>query len=177
MSMNLNLFKSQYFKLLTKIWSAYAKVKVKTYGKGLRVNYRSHFTKNTFIGNDCHFNGIEIVGNGKVIFGDHFHSGSLVLIITQTHNYESPNALPYDENDIVKDVVIGKNCWIGSRVIILPGTTIEDGVVVQAGSVLFGKVPSCSVVGGNPWKIIKYRDISKYELLEKNKKYVGWRDD
>ena len=133
---------------------------------------QSNFTRFTIIGSDCHFNGIEIIGDGKVIIGDHFHSGSNILIITQNHNYYSPDLLPYDNKDVTKDVIIGNSCWLGSRVIILPGTIIEDGVVVQAGSILFGEIPKCAVVGGNPWRVIKYRDISKFDHLVKKSRYV-----
>ncbi len=143
-------------------------------GIGLRVNYRSHFSSQTIIGVDCHFNGLTVVGTGMVTIGDHFHSGSDVLMITQNHNYDTPNALPYDEADITENISIGKNCWIGSRVIILPGTVIEDGAVIQAGAVLFGRIPKCAVVGGNPWKVIKYRNICRYEQLESNGEYLGW---
>jgi acetyltransferase-like isoleucine patch superfamily enzyme len=167
-----NSLKNIFFVFKTFINTKIAKIKLANYGVGLKVNYRSHFTNNTFIGSDCHFNGMDIIGNGKVEIGNHFHSGSNILIITQNHNYFSPEMLPYDNNDITRNVVIGNACWIGSRVIILPGTIIEDGVVVQAGAVLFGKIPKCSVVGGNPWKVLKYRDITQYENLVLQNKYV-----
>jgi acetyltransferase-like isoleucine patch superfamily enzyme len=167
--------KKIFFLSKTAFWTWYTLRKVKAAGAGLRVNYRSHFTSETIIGVDCHFNGMDIVGKGPVNIGDHFHSGTGIIIITQNHNYEKPNALPYDEIDIVKGIRIGKNCWIGSRVIILPGTIIEDGAVVQAGSVLLGRIPKCSVVGGNPWKILKLRNIERYEELERNGVYLGWR--
>lgn len=170
--MMLNLIKSMYFRLFTKLYTIHAQIKVKNYGLGLRVNYKSNFTSKTVIGNDCHFNGMDIIGDGKVIIGDHFHSGSNILIITQNHNYFSPDLLPYDNKDIIKEVIIGNACWFGSRVIVLPGTVVEDGVVVQAGAVLFGKIPKGSVVGGNPWKVLKYRDLIKYDYLVEHNKYV-----
>ena len=170
--MIITFFKKSYFFYKTTLLTFLAKQKLKNYGSGLKVNYKSHFTTNTNIGNDCHFNGIDIVGNGKVTIGDHFHSGSNILIVTQNHNYYSPELLPYDNLDIEKNVTIGNCCWLGSRVIVLPGTTIEEGVVVQAGAVLFGKIPKCAIVGGNPWRIIKYRDIEKYNQLVIENKYV-----
>ena len=175
--MKLNKLKKLYFWFQTFFWSRYASRKAQYVGVGLRVNFPSRFTSETVIGTDCHFNGMEIVGSGSVSIGDHFHSGSDILIITQNHNYDNPNALPYDELDFPKKVQIGKNCWLGSRVTILPGTIIEDGVVVQAGAVLFGRIPKYSVVGGNPWKIIKFRNIDKYDELEKNGVYVAWKSD
>lgn len=170
--MIINKLKILYFSIQTKYYTFFAKLKIEKYGLGIRVNYKSNFTSFTIIGNDCHFNGIDIIGVGKVIIGDHFHSGSSILIITQNHNYFNPDFLPYDNKDIIKEVIIGNSCWIGSRVIILPGTIIDDGVVVQAGTVLFGKIPKGAIVGGNPWKIIKYRDIDKYDQLVKDNKYI-----
>jgi acetyltransferase-like isoleucine patch superfamily enzyme len=171
----MNKIKKTYFQLQTIFWTFYAKRKVQSAGIGLKVNYPSRFSNKTIIGDDCHFNGINIIGSGSVLIGDHFHSGSGLLIITQNHNYEMPNALPYDDIDISKDIHIGKNCWFGSRVIVLPGAVVEDGVVVQAGAVVFGRVPMCAVVGGNPWKVIKYRDVGRYSELEEKGVYVGWK--
>jgi len=38
--------------------------------------------------------------------------------------------------------------------IILPGTTIHENVIIGAGSVIRGEIPSDSIVIGNPGKII-----------------------
>ena len=54
----------------------------------------------------------------------------------------------------IKPVYIGNNCFIGAKSIILPGTTLGDNCIVGAGAVVKGKVPSDSVVVGNPAKII-----------------------
>ena len=48
---------------------------------------------------------------------------------------------------------------------ICPGVKIEDGVVVGAGSVITKSVPKGAVIGGNPAKIIKFRDMELYEKL------------
>jgi chloramphenicol O-acetyltransferase type B len=167
--------KKLFFLFKTAFWTFYTRRKVKSVGVGLRVNFPSHFTKETTIGDDCHFNGMDIIGKGPVYFGDHFHSGSGILIITQNHNYETPEALPYDETDIEKAVHIGKNCWVGSRAIVLPGTIIEEGAVIQAGSVLIGRIPKGAVVGGNPWKVIKFRNIDRYDELKRNGAYLNWK--
>ena len=49
-----------------------------------------------------------------------------------------------------KPVVIGDNVWIGTGVIVLPGTTIGDGAVISAGSVVSGTIPDNVLAGGNP---------------------------
>lgn len=123
------------------------------------------------VGNNCNFNGMRISGFGKVIIGDNFHSGEGCLIITSNHKYEG-NALPYDENNINKDVIIGKNVWIGSRVIILPGSELGDGCIIQAGSVVVGKISPLSIAGGHPAKVFSMRNEKHYWSLEQDHKYM-----
>ena len=45
--------------------------------------------------------------------------------------------------------------WIGGNVIVLPGVTIGDNVVIGAGSVVNKDIPPNSVAVGNPCKVIK----------------------
>ncbi|UZE94359.1 hypothetical protein NKI27_09650 [Alkalimarinus alittae] len=52
-------------------------------------------------------------------------------------------------------MTIGNNVWIGANTFILPGVTIHDGSVVAANSVVSSDVPSMSLVGGNPAKLIR----------------------
>ena len=47
----------------------------------------------------------------------------------------------------------------------MPGITIGDGAIVGAGSVVVHDVPKGAVVAGNPAKILKYRDINKFDKL------------
>lgn len=72
---------------------------------------------------------------------------------------------------IYKNVEIGDCVWLGSRVIILPGTKIGEGAIIQAGSVVHGDIPECAIVGGNPAKVFKYRDIEHYKNLKELKKF------
>lgn len=51
---------------------------------------------------------------------------------------------------ISKEVKIGRNCFIGADTIILPGTTIQDGVIVGAGSVVRGNLEKGCIYIGNP---------------------------
>jgi len=52
-------------------------------------------------------------------------------------------------------VVIKKNAWIAIGVIILPGVTIGEGAIIASGSVVTKDVPSNSLVGGVPAKLLK----------------------
>ena len=55
-------------------------------------------------------------------------------------------------------VHIGKNCWLGAGVIVLPGVTIGDNVVIGAGSIVNKDIPSNVVAVGNPCRVIKKID-------------------
>ena len=54
-----------------------------------------------------------------------------------------------------KPVIIGNDVWIGGNVTILPGVKIGNNVVIAAGAVVTKDVPSNSLVGGVPAKIIR----------------------
>lgn len=152
------------------IWTFVALRKVGDFGTGVFVNHRSRFTMQTFLGNNVHFNGMSIRGRGRVVIGDNFHSGEGCLIITEVHNYEG-TSLPYDETSIVRPVEIGKNVWIGARVIILGGVRVGQGAIVQAGSVVVRDVPELAIVGGHPATVFGARDADRYWKLEAARAY------
>ena len=101
-------------------------------------------------------------------------------IWTSNHNYDSIDlqSLPYDRRFVLKKVCIGDNVWIGSRVTIVPGVTIGEGAVVGAGAVVTKDVPPLAVVGGNPAKVLKYRNKEIYnKLKQENKIYLSMEYD
>ena len=110
-------------------------------------------SRHTKLGNNDNFNGMINKGSGNVEIGDYFHSGDGCLIISENHNYDGGDAIPYDSSYITKDVKIGNYVWIGSRAIILGGVTIEDGAIIQAGAVVTSNVLYCGIAGENPAKV------------------------
>ena len=69
-------------------------------------------------------------------------SGSMVL----THDFC---------RDIKTDTYIGKRCFIGANVIVMPGVNIGDSVVIGCGAVVTKDVPSGSIVAGNPVRVLR----------------------
>ena len=45
---------------------------------------------------------------------------------------------------------IGRNCWLGAGVIVVPGVTIGENTVIGAGSVVTKDIPANVVAVGNP---------------------------
>ncbi len=58
-------------------------------------------------------------------------------------------------------ITIADGVWIGARAIVLPGVTIGEGAVVAAGAVVTKDVEPWAVVGGNPAKVLKYRELKE----------------
>ena len=56
---------------------------------------------------------------------------------------------------ITAPVVIGDGCWIGAKVIILPGVTIGDGCMIAAGSVVASDCEADGLYGGSPARLLR----------------------
>ena len=124
------------------------------------IDQTSHLKSNTFI--DC---------SGSVYIGKYFHTGRGLTIFSSNHNYNSHNAIPYDEEDIKKPVTIKDFVWCGANVTIVPGVTVGEGVVIGSGAVITKDVPDFAIIGGNPAKVIKYRNIELFKKLKKEGKF------
>ena len=92
------------------------------------------------------------------------------LRITSNHNYLG-NGIPYDDTVIEKPVYIDDFVWIGANVTVLPGVTIGEGAIIQAGIVVIKSIPPLGIAGGNPAKCFKMRDENHYYKMKSEKKF------
>ncbi|MCJ8152361.1 acyltransferase [Chryseobacterium sp. SSA4.19] len=166
----ITLIKKYLAKSLIKLRAYRVKKTVGSYKGGIFVGGKTRLTKNTFLGENTSFNGMIVSGIGKLTIGDYFHSGPECLVITSNHNYKG-DKIPYDATHVAKETIIGDCVWMGARVIILGGVTIGEGAIIQAGAMVHKDVPKCAIVGGNPAKVIMYRDIERYDELKKQGKF------
>lgn len=156
-------------KLKQIIFTWIAKTQCKNY-KSFKAFGFTRITENTFLGENVNFNGLKVLGNGKVTIGNNFHSGKGCSIITQAHNYKG-NALPYDNTYIIKDTVIKDNVWLGNNVTILGGVNIGEGAIIQAGSVIVNNIKPLAIAGGHPAKEFGMRDEDHYYRLKELNKF------
>lgn len=108
---------------------------------------------------------------GGVKIGKYCHIAKGLTIYSHNHNWKSKEYIPYDDSDIMKPVSIGDCVWIGCNVTIAPGAHIGDGVIVSSGAVVFGDIPSCAIVRGNPAEVIGYRDKDIFNKLYLEEKF------
>ncbi len=153
------------------LYKYFALRKVGSFIAPVHISRLTVLTKKTTLGKNVSFNGFKVFGVGSLTIGNNFHSGQDCMVFTSNHNYDHGEAIPYDHSSIVKDVFIEDNVWLGARVLILGGVTVGEGAIIQAGAVVIKNVPKYSIVGGNPAKVIKQRDIEHYLRLKNEKKF------
>lgn len=87
------------------------------------------------------------VGGKSIIIQD----GCLISNNVEIHTSDYHGIYTQDGKRVNQDadIIIGKNVWIGLRVLILKGTVIEDGNIIGAGTILSGeyKESNCIIVG------------------------------
>ncbi|CAI3293272.1 acyltransferase [Enterococcus cecorum] len=90
----------------------------------------------------------------KIIIGDDVQLAPNVQIYDHDHDYRAQGgvkAMKY----VSTPIIIGNNVWIGANTIILRGTNIGDNVVVGAGSVVKGSIPSNTLFIQNKGKSVR----------------------
>lgn len=122
-----------------------------------------------FGGGHVHFgNGVyanfnlTLVDDTHIYVGDHTMFGPNVTIATAGHPLlPELREQGYQYN---MPVHIGRNCWLGAGVIVLPGITIGENTVIGAGSVVTKDIPSNVVAVGNPCHVLR-------QICEHDKEY------
>ncbi len=111
---------------------------------------------NIEIGRYCHIGHYSwIGGRGNITIKENTLIAMHVTIISSNHDYQLISVPYYDGQEIAKDIIVGKNVWIGANSVVLPGVNIGDNAVVGAGSVVVSDVEPNSLFAGNPASLIK----------------------
>ncbi|NLR09910.1 sugar O-acetyltransferase [Lactobacillus sp. ZJLC28-8] len=107
-----------------------------------------HFGANIY----ANFN-LTLVDDTHIYVGGHTMIGPNVTLATAGHPINA--ALRAQNYQYNMPVHIGRNCWLGAGVIVLPGITIGDNVVIGAGSVVTKDLPDNVVAVGDPCRVMR----------------------
>lgn len=92
---------------------------------------------------------------GPVEIGDNVNLAQGIVVTALNHNFTDCTKRIDEQGVSTAKVTIGNDVWIGANATVLPGVTIGNHSVVAAGAVVTKDVPSYSLVGGVPAKILK----------------------
>ncbi len=127
-----------------------------------------HFGKNVY----ANFN-LTMVDDTDIYVGDYTMFGPNCVIATAGHPIlPALRERAYQYN---MPVHIGKNCWLGAGVLVMPGITIGDNSVIGAGSVVTKDIPANVVAVGNPCKVLREIGERDREFFFKDKK-IDWSE-
>ena len=125
--------------------------------------HANHAGYHVHFGNNVYANfGLTLVDDTHIYVGDCTMFGPNVVVATAGHPI-----LPELREKALQlnmPVHIGRNCWLGAGVIVLPGVTIGDNTVIGAGSVVTKDIPSNVIAVGNPCRVLR-------EIGEKDREY------
>ena len=151
-----------YAKWLRKICG---KLILKKCGKNVNIERGAVFSSRVSLGDNSGI-GINASLTGSVEIGKNVMMGPNCTMYSRNHAFdrlEIPMCKQGFQEE--KTIVIDDDVWIGGNVIILPGKHIGKGSIIGAGSVITKDVPEYAIVGGNPAKIIRFRDEEKNEEI------------
>lgn len=117
--------------------------------------------------------GLTCVDDTHIYVGSHTLFGPNVVLATAGH----PMMPELRKHDIQYNmpIHIGENCWLGAGVIVVPGVTIGDNVVIGASSVVTKDIPSNSVAMGTPCRVVRQINDHDKEYYFKDKK-IDWSE-
>ncbi|MBE5818354.1 MAG: sugar O-acetyltransferase [Clostridiales bacterium] len=132
----------------------------------LRANWGG---KHTHLGNNVYANfNLVLVDDAHIYIGDNTLIAPNVVISTAGHPIlPELREQGYQFN---AEIHIGKNCWLGAGVKVMPGVTIGDNTVIGAGSVVTHDIPANVVAVGVPCKVMREISDKDREFYFRDKK-------
>ena len=104
--------------------------------------------------------------SGGLVLGDRVITGPGVRIWTLNHVFDDTTRPIGEQGYERAPVSIGRDCWLGAGVFVMPGVDLPEGCVVSAHSVVAcKKYPPFAILAGHPARVIGRRDARKAPKL------------
>jgi acetyltransferase-like isoleucine patch superfamily enzyme len=98
---------------------------------------------NVFFNNHCF---VSCLGKIEIGDGTFFGEGVKMYDHNHKHEFQKTGLYAFPNEFKVGEIIIGRNCWIASNVIVLNNVTIGDNVIIGAGCLIRKSVPSNTIV-------------------------------
>jgi len=109
------------------------------------------------IGSDCIINAPLFLDlSAEIRIGDRVSVGHHCVFVTAHHEIGSPDFRA--GVNIGRPIIVEDGSWIAARSTILPGVTIGESSIIASGALVAENVPSNTLVGGVPARLIKKLD-------------------
>ena len=95
----------------------------------------------------------------RVRLGAHATVSQYSFLCTASHDIQCPQM-----RLVTAPIDLGPGTWVCAGVFVGPGVTFGEGAVAAARAVVVRDVPSWTVVGGNPARFLKQREIANCQL-------------
>lgn len=111
-------------------------------------NAKLNIKDNVFFNNNCSINCLDNIEIGEnTLFGEN--------VKLYDHNHRYNNDKVFHQEFSTAPIKIGKNCWLGSNVVVLKGVTIGDNTIIGAGCVIHKDIPSNTVIINKQEHLVK----------------------
>lgn len=98
-------------------------------------------------------------GTGRIEVADDVLFGPDVFVTAAGYRFN--DGAPVTEQAMDEaDVTIGRDVWLGARVVVLPGARIGDGAVIGAGALVRGEIPARAIAVGVPARVVGTREVT-----------------
>jgi len=124
----------------------YPNVRLEVHGKDSRIEIQD----DTRIAQNVH-----ITSGANLVIGKSTTILANTFITNIDHDYSEIGVNILDQKMIIKETIIGENCFIGIGVAIQAGTILGKQCIVGANSVVRGSFDDYSVLVGSPAKVVK----------------------
>jgi putative colanic acid biosynthesis acetyltransferase WcaF len=102
--------------------------------------------------------GVDLYNVARIDIGAHATVSQRAFLCTATHDIDHPN-MPL----VTAPVRIGAGAWVCAEAYVHPGVEIGTDAVAGVRAVVLHDVPPGQVVGGNPAKFLRMRNVRKAE--------------
>jgi acetyltransferase-like isoleucine patch superfamily enzyme len=126
-------------------------------GRGIKLGRYNHITS-----------FVSVIGGGELITGDYVGIASGCRILTGTHTHQNGKRMisrvPAEQQEIlIGRIVLGKDVFLATNVVVMPNVTIGEGTMVSAGSVVTKDLPPWSICAGSPARVVGERPRVLYD--------------